>query len=199
VGGATLLAVRLFVAVNPPATAIAELRAATAPLRAGHDGLRWTRPEQWHLTLAFLGEVAEPARADLVERLGRVARRHPPLTLSLGDGGRFGHRVLWTRVRGDTERLRRLADAVRAAARRARIPVEDRPYRAHLTLARCRDDTDLRPAVAALAAFDGEPWTADELHLVRSELGAGPDGGARHAPLASWPLSGAGPPPPGPR
>lgn len=190
---------RLFVAVTPPAAAVAELRAAVAGLRAGRDGLRWTRPEQWHLTLAFLGEVADPARAELVGRLERVARRHPPLTLSLGGAGRFGHRVLWTRVRGDTVPLRRLADAVRAAARRARIPVDDRPYRPHLTLARCRDGTDLRPAVAALADLDGPPWTADGLHLVRSELGAGPDGTARHAPLASWPLTGAGPPPPAPR
>lgn len=176
---------RLFVAVTPPQDAIDELRSATAALRAGADGLRWSPPEQWHLTLAFLGEVDDRARLDLVARLGRVAARHEPCTLSLAGAGRFGQRVLWTRVHGDVDRLRRLAASVRAAARRARIAVEDRPYRPHLTLARARDGADLRPVVDALAGFVGREWTACELHLVHSRLGAGP---ARHERHETWRL-----------
>ncbi|MBP2369083.1 RNA 2',3'-cyclic phosphodiesterase [Pseudonocardia parietis] len=179
---------RLFVAVTPPPDAIDELRSATAALRTGSEQLRWSAPEQWHLTLAFLGEVDDRARQDVVERLGRAAARHGPCTLSLAGAGRFGQRVLWTRVHGDVDRLRRLAASVRAAARRSRIAVEDRPYRPHLTLARARGDADLRPAVAALSGFAGREWTADELHLVHSRLGAGPDGRAHHELLRSWSL-----------
>jgi 2'-5' RNA ligase len=181
--------VRLFVALTPPTAVVEELRAVTEPLRADHPGLRWVAPEQWHLTLAFLGEVGDATRPDLVERLGRVARRNLPLVLSLGAGGRFSGRVLWTRVRGESDAVSRLAASVQAAARRCGLPVESRPYRPHLTLARARgDDADLRPAVARLADFEGRRWTADELHLVRSHLGAGPGGTARHEPLVSWPL-----------
>lgn len=179
---------RLFVAVTPPPDALDELRSATAAVRAGSDGLRWSPPEQWHLTLAFLGEVDDRARHDVTERLGRAAARHAPCTLALAGAGRFGQRVLWTRVDGDVDRLRRLAASVRAAARRARIAVEDRPYRPHLTLARARDGADLRPAVDALGGFAGRAWTARELHLVRSRLGAGPDGRAQHELLCSWAL-----------
>jgi 2'-5' RNA ligase len=182
--------VRLFVALTPPPDVVTELWTASEALRNEQPGLRWALPDQWHLTLAFLGEVGEGATSDLVARLGRVAGRHPPLVLSLGGAGRFGNRVLWTRVRGETDGLRRLAASARAAARRARVPVEDRPYRAHLTLARARDGADLRPAVAALNGFEGRAWTVDRLHLVRSHLGAGPGGTARHAPHASWPLRG---------
>jgi 2'-5' RNA ligase len=183
--------VRLFVALTPPAKVVDELWSVTADLRAANPGLRWARPEQWHLTCAFLGEVADAVRPDLEERLGRAAARHPPLVLALGEGGRFGNRVLWTRVRGDADGLRRLADSVRAAARRCRLPVDERPYRPHLTLARARDGAvDLRPAVADLGGFDGRTWTAGELHLVRSHLGAGPGGSARHEPVRSWPLAG---------
>jgi 2'-5' RNA ligase len=185
---------RLFVALTPPVEVIEELRQATAALRAELPALRWTRPEQWHLTLAFLGEVDDRARTDLAERLARVAARAAPLTLSVGAAGRFGDRVLWVRVRGETDGLRKLAASVRAAARRARLPVEDRAYRPHLTLARGRGDVDLRSAVDALAEFDGSPWTASWLHLVRSQLGGGPDGTARHEPLRSWPLAGSPPP-----
>lgn len=181
---------RLFVALTPPPDAVAELCIVTEALRAEQPALRWALPEQWHLTLAFLGEVGEGRTPDLTERLGRLAGRHAPLVLSLGGGGRFGNRVLWTRVWGDTDRLRRLAASVQAAARRARVPVEARSYRPHLTLARARGDVDLRPAVAALTGFEGRPWIVDELHLVRSDLGAGPDGTARHEVQASWPLRG---------
>ncbi|MHA6795618.1 RNA 2',3'-cyclic phosphodiesterase [Pseudonocardia bannensis] len=180
---------RLFVALTPPPDAVDELWTAREVLRTDRSGLRWTRPEQWHLTLAFLGEVDDATLEDLTERLARVAARHPPLELSLGGGGRFGDRVLWTRVRGETDGLRRLAASVQAAARRARLPVEDRPYRPHLTLARrAGAHTDLRPAATELAGFAGRPWTAEELHLVRSHLGAGPGGTARHEPVVSWQL-----------
>ena len=75
-----------------------------------------------------------------------------------------------------------------AAARRTGIAVDDRPYRPHLTLARARPGTDLRPAVEALGDVEGSPWTADALHLVRSRLGAGPGGSAVHEVVETWPL-----------
>jgi RNA 2',3'-cyclic 3'-phosphodiesterase len=183
---------RLFVAVTPPPEAVGELRSATARLRSVRSELRWMPPDEWHLTLAFLGEVDDEARADLTARLGRAAARHPPVELALNGAGRFGDRVLWTRVAGDVAALRQLAASVRAAARRAGIAVEVRPYRPHLTLARGREGADLRPAVDALAAFAGCAWTAGELHLMRSHLGARPDRTARYELVASWVLAGRG-------
>lgn len=182
---------RLFVAVTPTPESLAEARAVVEPLSPSWPQLRWTPFEQWHLTLAFLGEVGERELGDLTDRLARVATRHAPLALQLAGAGRFGSRVLWLGVRGDTTGLRRLAESVRAAARRSRIEVEDRPYRPHLTLARVRDPrVDLRSAVAALAEFTGRTWTADRLQLIRSHLGKGPGGTARHELLLSWPLGG---------
>ncbi|MGH3771352.1 MAG: RNA 2',3'-cyclic phosphodiesterase [Pseudonocardiaceae bacterium] len=182
---------RLFVALTPPGEVVRELLSATAGLREVAPELRWTRPEQWHLTLAFLGEVGDDVVDELTRRLGRAAARHPPLSLSLGGGGRFGYQVLWTGVRGDRDGLRRLADSVRAAARRSRLPVEQRPYRPHLTLARVEVGTDPRPLVERLAPWEGSPWRATRLHLVRSRLGAAPGGFALHEPIAGWPLEGA--------
>ena len=108
---------RLFVALTPPREAVAQLWSAAAEVREAQPDLRWTPSEQWHLTLAFLGEVDDAPRLDLTERLARAAGRCAPLTLSLRGAGRFGDRVLWTRVDGDVERLRGLAASVRAAAR----------------------------------------------------------------------------------
>jgi 2'-5' RNA ligase len=180
--------VRLFVALTPPDEVVEELRASTAALHELAPGLRWTRPEQWHLTLAFLGEVADDVIDDLTRRLNRAAVRHPPLSLAFGGGGRFGHRVLWTGVQGNRAGLRRLADSARAAARRSRLPVEQRPYRPHLTLARSDGAANLRPLVERLAPWEGLPWVATRLYLIRSRLGAGLDGSALYEPFASWPL-----------
>jgi 2'-5' RNA ligase len=180
--------VRLFVALTPPDVVVEELRASTAALRELEPDLRWTRPEQWHVTLAFLGEVADEVVDELARRLHRAAARHPPLSLAFGGGGRFGHRVLWTGVQGDLDGLRRLAGSVRAA-RRSRLPVEQRPYHPHLTLARSDGAADLLPLVERLAPWEGLAWIATWLHLICSRPGAGLDGSALHEPIAGWPLA----------
>lgn len=164
---------RLFVALLPPPAALTELAAALAPVRGlpDADALRWTAPEGWHLTLAFLGEVSDETRSDLDERLARAARRHGPYELRLAGGGRFGDRTLWTGAEGDLTAVGRLADSVRAAARRAgAAAAEEHDFHAHLTLARARHGVHvrLRPFADALADFRGSPWTAGILSLVAS-------------------------------
>jgi RNA 2',3'-cyclic 3'-phosphodiesterase len=182
---------RLFVAIAPPAAVLDELEASVAPLRARWPALRWTGPEAWHLTLAFLGEVSEDTAAALAPRLERAAHRHPSLALSFGPGGAFPSadraRVLWTGIEGDRPGLGALAMSVAAGARRAGAapPDEGRRFRPHVTLARCRQPCDVRQAVQSLAGYAGTPWTAGEIHLIRSYLGAGPP---RYQSEGTWPL-----------
>lgn len=183
---------RLFVAVVPPPSALDDLAAAVAPLRetAGPE-VRWQTPDRWHVTLAFLGEVPDERVGRLRAALGAVAAaaRVGPggLELAVHGGGRFGHRVLWAGLTGDVAPLGALARAVARAARELRIDVERRPFRGHLTLARVRGETDLRPLAAALAGYEGPAWHATELVLVRSYLGPHP----RHEVLDRWPLAAA--------
>jgi 2'-5' RNA ligase len=179
---------RLFVAVWPSEAALAEVAELVERVRPLAPDLSWARPEQWHLTLTFLSDVAEDALPELQARLARAAHRHRAMTLSLAGGGRFGDRVLWTRVQGDREQLRQLAASTAAAARRTGIHIEDRPYRPHFTLARGRGRADLRPLVEALGSFAGQPWAARELQLVRSRLGKGPGRTAAYDTVTAWPL-----------
>ena len=104
---------RLFVAPTPPEAVAEELAARVAPLRALAPELRWSRPEQWYLTLAFLGEVAGAAREDMASRLERAARHHAPLPLSFA-GARTLRQPRAVGGRGDRKALRRLAESVRA-------------------------------------------------------------------------------------
>ena len=181
---------RLFIAVWPPPEAIDELDAALAGVRSLGPDLRWAPSRQWHITLTFLGEVADERRPELGGRLARAAARHPPLRLAFAGGGRFGKRVLFTKVSGDREPLRHLAASTTAAARRAGLAVDDRPHRPHLTLARSRRNVDLRPLVVALGSFRGTDWTATQLRLVQSRLGQGPSRTAVYDTVDAWPLAG---------
>jgi RNA 2',3'-cyclic 3'-phosphodiesterase len=183
---------RLFVAIEPPAGVLTELAAAIGPLQAAAPDLRWTSRNAWHLTLAFLGDVDESVLPELTARLERAARRHPSQVLAIEGGGAFPSpvraRVLWAGIRGDNRALASLAASVAAGARRAGAPPPDegRKYRPHLTLARCRQPTNVATLTAALADFATADWTARSVHLIRSQL----DGREPHyEDVGEWPLS----------
>ncbi len=183
---------RLFVAIVPPPAALDELDAAAAPLRPAWPGLRWTGREAWHITLAFLGEVGEPAAARLAPRMQRAASRYRRLGLSFAGAGAFPGaaraRVLWTGLAGERGTLEHLAASVAAGARRAGAPPPDerRRFLPHVTLARTRLPTDVRSLIGALNGYAGTAWTAERIELIRSHTGPQP----RYELLASWPLLG---------
>lgn len=179
---------RLFVAVELPEPVSDELDRAVAAVRSDRDGLRWMPAARRHLTLAFFGEVAERRLAPITRRLARVARRYPPIRLACTGVGAFPQadraRVLWAGLSGDLRELTRLADSVAAAARHSGAPVERRRFHAHVTLARARPPTDLRPMLTRLDDFAGSAWQAHELCLIHSHTGPDP----WYEPLARWPL-----------
>jgi 2'-5' RNA ligase len=183
---------RLFAALQPPADVLDELEAYLAPLRESWPNLRWMRREGLHVTLAFYGECDDLSVERLLPRVERAAGRYAPLELSFVGGGVFpsggAHaRALWTGLYGDRRTLSRLAASALAAGRRAGTPLgEHKHYTPHLTLARCRTPTDVRPLLERLATFAGMPWKAGTIHLVRSNLGAA----VRYDTLETWTLKG---------
>ncbi|QNP66841.1 RNA 2',3'-cyclic phosphodiesterase [Streptomyces genisteinicus] len=182
---------RVFIALAPPDEAKDELARALAPAYAAHPRMRWNRIEDWHITLAFLGELPVAAVPALRAPLAELASARRPLALALRGGGHFDERVLWTGIAGDLDGLHRLAGDVRAAVGEAGVPFTGRPLRPHLTLARARrDDIAAVPRAAeGLAGFTGIPWRAARLHLVGSDFGRGP-GPIRYGDIASWPFEG---------
>lgn len=178
---------RAFVAVVPPPPALEPLVRAVAPLRTLPAS--WVAPERLHLTLVFLGEVADPLPygAALASAVAGVE----PFSLRIAGGGAFPRvarpQVLWAGVEGDVEALARLARLARRTARAAGIDVERKPYVPHVTVARVRRrDLDGAAAVAALDGVRGEPWEVGEVVLMSSVLGPKPE----YAVLRRCPLRG---------
>jgi 2'-5' RNA ligase len=189
--------VRLFVSLAPPADVLDDLDAACAPFRRAHGDLRWTHRAAWHVTLAFLAEVNELQLTRLTPRLERAARRHSGFSLCFAGAGAFPSagraNVLWSGLAGDRRALADLAASAAAAARRAGAPPPDagRKYRPHVTLARCRAAVDVGPIVEALNGYEGQPWAAEEIFLIRSRLHEQP----RYETLGTWKLRPAVPAP----
>jgi 2'-5' RNA ligase len=176
--------------VTPPADALADLERALGPLRQASGAPRWTPSARWHLTVLFLGAVPADRVQEAVAAVGPAVAATPPVTLQLAGAGRFGSRrrpqVFWAGVTGDGDALGALAGRLAAVARGLRLPVEDRPFRAHLTLGRWRPG---RPGdgelPARLAAYRGPDWPVTEVELLESHLGPVP----RYDRIAAWPVS----------
>jgi RNA 2',3'-cyclic 3'-phosphodiesterase len=164
--------VRLFVAAFPPVSVLSDLRR-----RVGHGAGRLTPVERWHITLRFLGEIAEGERADVERALDGVPRAGK-ISLRLAGGGQFSNgrsTVLWAGVQGDLDALTELHDAVGAA-----LGAESEPFTPHLTVAYA-DSGDVRNA---LRGYTGPEWIVDEFVLVRSHHA---DGGG-YQRLRAWPV-----------
>jgi 2'-5' RNA ligase len=114
----------------------------------------------------------------------------PAMTLQLAGGGRFGSvrrpQVAWAGLEGDVAALSALAARLTAAARRLRLPVEDRPFKAHLTLGRWRPRQPADGALTdRLAGYRGPVWPVTEVRLLESHLGPKPT----YDTVATWPIA----------
>jgi 2'-5' RNA ligase len=170
---------RMFVALVPPEHAVEELGEFLAPRHEVESGLRWTVPEQWHVTLAFMPQVSERSLDDLVERLQRAAARRTPFQITVTGGGAFPDagraKVLFAGLEvSDAEELRRLATGARAAGNKAGAAVEGTRFHPHLTLARLSRPVDVTKWIRVLDAYRGPTWEAEEITLIQSHLGEGP-------------------------
>jgi RNA 2',3'-cyclic 3'-phosphodiesterase len=182
---------RCFVAVPIGERLRRDLAAAVAGWRNGAlpDRLRWTEPENWHLTLAFLGATSPADVPRIVEHLGRILAEHHGFRVSTGGLGAFpsprAARVVWYGVADREQRLARLASTVR---RSMGVAGEAR-FRPHLTLARAREPLAIGSRLATMSVPHGS-LQVDRAVLYRSHLGRGP---ARYEPLAEVALAAGSP------
>lgn len=176
---------RLFVALEIPERVRDDLRSAVEPWRADLPGARWVPPEDWHVTLVFLGATAadrvSSVGAQLKDALAGVVAFDTVLTTFGAFPSRARARVLWA---GLDDRAGRIGELARTVRETLGAEPEDRPFAAHVTVARSAPPLRL-PEGFTTAAVPSTPFTVRELVLFRSHL-------ARPAPryesLARFPL-----------
>lgn len=181
---------RLFAAVRPPQDVTEHLVRALRPLRGDLRGdLRFTDPDNWHITLAFYGEQPDGTVLDFVEHLSIATRMNENFTISIKGAGSFAQRNLWMGTGGETRALRNLmADCLLD-------PEERKRQRAHITVARASQRSRIRgwdpvipDLVRVLSVYEGPTWPVDEIELIASELGTGRSGGPHYSTVATLAL-----------
>jgi RNA 2',3'-cyclic 3'-phosphodiesterase len=184
--------VRLFFAITLPGEvqwALSELR----PRDESRD-YRWVHPSLMHLTLAFLGEQPEE-RLELLQRVGsEAAQASAPGTLRLANAGSFGSRsaprVLWVDLVGDVAALNTLQRNLDSSLRAAGFTLEDRPFRAHITLARRRESAQGGPPAGWPPPINAPPaFRLEKLTLMQSRLSPR---GATYTHVFQFPIGSAG-------
>ena len=190
---------RLFVAVpldpgsaEAIAALVARIRADRARDAPDERDVRWVRMDGLHLTLRFLGPTPEADVQTVAEAVRRAASTVDPFEVQISGGGSFPNprrpRTLWLAVTHGTAELSSLARAVDRELVAAGWPSDDRPYRAHLTVARSDGvpaGADVARRLTAAAEDVDLSSAADRLVLFESITGGGP---ARYEPLESTPL-----------
>jgi 2'-5' RNA ligase len=172
---------RLFVAIFPPPDIAVGLRAAVERLRQAVPprALRWTRPEQIHLTMHFLGAVAIERIPGIASALQAACRGHRRHQLRLAGFGCFPNQtrpqIIWASLAGDLGPLESLQKSVNAGLLAVGCVAEDRPFHPHLTIGRARDlnATGRKAMAEALAAEqdrDLGQWQVDNIALMQSML-----------------------------
>lgn len=164
---------RLFVALDLPLDCRQELADLALELR----GTRWLDPERIHLTLAFLGEISEHLRPDLIEALSEVSS--PALRLDFEGVGFFPRRgaptTFWVGCRED-ERLTVLKRRIDRALATTGVSVERRRFRPHVTVARLKNcrPADLEALLQTHSLFSRPAVDVASFSLYSSKLE--PDG-----------------------
>lgn len=162
---------RLFVAVNFSPQARQELSALTARCREALAGGVAVRPDNYHLTLAFLGET-EPRLLPALRKAVASVSGFEPFSLSVDTLGRFVRNegdILWADVRGDIPALLALRSKLCKALSEAGFPVENEEFRPHLTLIRQAVYRENFKALQASAEFAPIAQRVEKISLMKSE------------------------------
>jgi RNA 2',3'-cyclic 3'-phosphodiesterase len=187
---------RLFVALEIPKAVRENLAAAQRQvlkkvqkdLLAAGTELRWVRPENFHVTLKFIGQASSEELAAITEEL-RGVRPEGAVKATIRGLGYASHAkrggVLWATMEA-SEFLKMLAGQIDRRLARLGIPAEERAFLPHLTLARCKQNRVMPAMRAVVREYEGYDFGSmlwEEFQLMESRLGAR---GSQYSTLASF-------------
>jgi 2'-5' RNA ligase len=180
---------RLFLGVEVSQAAEQVVAAAIRPWHEAFPNARWVPPENWHVTLKFLGWTPAPLVPWVEEAVGGIVGAYPPIAASIRGLGAFPSarraRVLWAGIDDPANGFGALvADLEAGLAEEFRA--ELRRFHPHVTVARSEPPLRL-PEAYSDAPLASEPFVADRVVLFRSHL----EGRAtRYEPLRTFALDG---------
>jgi len=185
---------RVFIAIELPGNVRARLAEHIKSLRDSIRDVRasWSREDNLHLTLKFLGEIPIARVEELSAAASIAATKVEPFEIVVEGCGSFPPRgqprVLWIGIDDPSEKLSELHRALEDECAKAGFTHEPRPFQPHLTIARLRQPQGSRQLAARHKeiGFAAETVRGSELSVIRSELRSE---GARHTTISRHALS----------
>jgi RNA 2',3'-cyclic 3'-phosphodiesterase len=170
--------IRTFIAVDLAQAVKNRLSALQEQLGRSGSGVKWTRTENFHLTLLFLGEVDQQEVVSICRLVQQRAKRHAPFALDVAGLGAFPNlrrpKILWAGIADGFAELRALhADLEEGLLDLGCYRREDREYTPHLTLGRLSHDDhadDWATILAKYVDWDGGNTQVDEVLVMASEM-----------------------------
>jgi len=189
--GSDARALRLFLSIELPDDVRAHLVAARRRLESGLPKISYTKADNLHLTLKFLGE-AEPKKVDaVIESLGMIRTQPIELHASGIDcfPGRGPIRIVTAALEGTLPPLRVLVEAIEQRCRFLGFEKEQRVYRPHVTIGRARPVLSAKfrqlAGDATVDLWPGPAFAAKEFVLMNSQLS---NEGSTYTPVARFPI-----------
>ncbi len=178
---------RTFITIEIPEQIKTALASLQNHLRQAKADINWTKPENLHLTLIFLGEIEESRLAEIARACSDAATGVRSFTLRLSGSGVFPNvrqpRVLWAGLVGEIEMVARMRAALEESLEQLGFEREEKAFRPHLTIGRIKSNRKTSELVALADYYQLPDLSFDvrEIVLMRSELHPA---GARYTALA---------------
>ena len=187
--------IRAFLAIEPPDNILQALSTLQEKLKQDIRGrINWTKPQGQHLTLKFFGDISAEDAKNICSAVENRIASVSPLNLKIEKLGVFPDerrpRVIWCGVAGDLEKLSELQKQLDSDFASIGFPIEDRSFRAHLTLGRIKESqglTGISETMNKHNAFVAGVFECRELILFQSKL---LPQGAVYTKLAEFKLKG---------
>ena len=183
--------IRAFIAANLAPSVSEEMAKVQSALLSPDCDIRWVKPQGFHLTFRFLGNIEQTRVAPILTALRAAARLQPRFQVRTQGLGAFPSltrpRVLWARLSGDG--LRELHTKIEAALGSCGFPSEDRAFRPHITLGRVRSLRGWSQVLEGIKEYlqhDFGESLIDTVTLYQSDLRPG---GAVYTSLGVAPLN----------
>lgn len=175
---------RIFIALPIPD----EISAGLLPLQWGILGARFSPPENFHITLRFIGEISEDVIEDLDEKLGEI--NFPKFEIKLKGVDYFGHDLPHSvhATIEENENLRALHKKCDEICAKLKLPNDRKKYVPHVTLAYLDPTIGTKSIMeycARNSLFKSKKWRADRFYLYASSLTNGP---SHYDIIAQYPL-----------
>ena len=188
--------IRAFIAVELPEGLKRELAAIEIQLKkASPPVVKWTNPNSIHVTLKFLGEIAEESIDELMPAIEESAYGISPFQLEIADIGAFPNlsraQVVWVGVKGELQKITQLQLRIESNTEQLGFPREFRAFTPHLTIGRVRNEASqsererLGKIIAETKFTAQTPIETRAINLMKSRLDPA---GAVHTCIGSVPL-----------